>query len=267
MAWNSAKGSRGRVTPLRHHERIRIIAPVVAQAPAHQPVLVEEGRHRQKLDRGDPEPDQMLEHRRVGEAQEAPALSFRYLRVQGGEPLDVGLVEDGPAPGRARPSTAGRGGRHDHGLGHEGGGIPGVEHERLVRVDEVGPGPAEAANQGLGIRVEQQPGRVETMALVRCPAPVRPEPVDLARAQARHMAVEDLIGALGQHQPGDLDGTCGIEQAQLDLFGMGREDGEVDPVTGRAGAQGPGPPGLGLRLHHPLNRPSAACAGPGFGRM
>ena len=58
--------------------------------------------------------------------------------------------------------------------------------------------------------------------------------------EAVKRAVEDLVGIFGQLDPFELGLALVVEQAQLDLGGVGREECEVDarPVPGRAEARG-----------------------------
>ena len=58
----------GGIALLGRKEAQRVVAPVVLQAVLEQMPLVDEGMDRQKLDRGDAELVQMLDHRRRGEA-------------------------------------------------------------------------------------------------------------------------------------------------------------------------------------------------------
>ena len=80
--------------------------------------------------------------------------------------------------------------------------------------------------------------------------------VELARADVRQIAVPDLIGVFGQHHPLELALAAGVEQAQLDLLGVGAEQREIHapPVEGgaeRIGRAGPDP-GAACDLEHLL---------------
>jgi hypothetical protein len=84
----------GGVLVVRGEEADRVVAPVVAQAALGQVAVVDELVHRQQLDGGDAEVQQVLDHRRVSEARVGAALVLGYVRMQLRQPADVGLVDD-----------------------------------------------------------------------------------------------------------------------------------------------------------------------------
>ena len=97
----------------------------------------------------------------------------------------------------------------------------------------------------LGVRVEQQLGRVAPQALGRVPRPADAVPVGLPRADARHERVPHVGVVVPQRDLGLRAGL--IEQAQRDAVGDGRGDREVrargaDLLAGR-GAQRERPAG------------------------
>ena len=112
----------------------------------------------------------------------------------------------------------------------------------------------ELADQLLGIGVEQQLVMIEAMPRLRVVGPVDAVAVELAGPRVRQVAVPDLVGVLGQHDPLELALAAGIEQAELDLLGVGAEQGEVDAPAIEGGAQGisdTGPdPGATRELEH-----------------
>ena len=59
---------------------------------------------------------------------------------------------------------------------------------------------------------------------------MRAKAVDLPWADARQVAVEDSVGALGQIDPAQLVGAGAVEETELDPARVGREDREVDPA-------------------------------------
>ena len=71
--------------------------------------------------------------------------------------------------------------------------------------------------------------RIEAVPGCRLIRSVDAKAVELAGLQIGKVAVPDLVGPLGQRDPlGFLDRARRIEQAQLDLRRMFREEGEVD---------------------------------------
>ena len=91
--WPRGPAARG-VLGVRGEEAEGVVAPVVAQALVEQRAVLDELVHRHQLDRGDAEPGQVVDDRRVREAGVRAALLLRDVRVQLGQALDVGLVDD-----------------------------------------------------------------------------------------------------------------------------------------------------------------------------
>ena len=80
------------------------------------------------------------------------------------------------------------------------------------------------------------------MAVFRLVGAIDAITVDLPGMGVRQIAVEGLVGVLGQLDTLQLDLACGIEQAQLDLGGIGREQGKVDAQAIPGGPKGEGQP-------------------------
>ncbi|ESW38747.1 hypothetical protein O164_16040 [Pseudomonas taiwanensis SJ9] len=64
--------------------------------------------------------------------------------------------------------------------------------------------------------------------------------VDQPWVSVRQVAVVDLVGVFGELDAFDFVLAGGVEQAQLDLGGIGREQGKVDPKAIPGGAEGEG---------------------------
>ncbi len=96
-----------RVLAVRGQEPDRVVAPVVAQTTLNEPVVVHELVHRQQLDRGHPEPLQVLDERWMGEAGVGAAELGRHVGMLERGPLDVDLVDDGVLPRCAQLAVAG----------------------------------------------------------------------------------------------------------------------------------------------------------------
>ena len=91
-----------RIAWLKRKHRQRVVTPVVAQPQPLQTRFAGEMRHRQQLQRGDPQMLQVSNHHRMRERLIGAADLFGDRRVQIRQPLDVRLVNHGFAPRGAR---------------------------------------------------------------------------------------------------------------------------------------------------------------------
>ena len=130
-----------------------------------------------------PEGAEVVDHDRVGQARVGALLLGWHARVAGGQALDVGLVDDGLVPRRARRAVVRPvevGVRHDR-LGHERSRIGVVADSvvlaQLVRVDRRIP--LDLAVDRLGVGVEEQLVGIAAQAAGRVVGAVDPEPVPL----------------------------------------------------------------------------------------
>ena len=92
------------------------------------------------------------------------------------------------------------------------------------------------ADHLLGVGIDQQLAGIEAMprrGLVRA---VHAIAVDRARPRIGQVTMPDLVSVLRQGDALDLAPAALLEQAELDLGGVGREQGKVDaePVPGGA---------------------------------
>ena len=231
----AAHGERvvaGEVSPLRREEADRLVAPMVAEPLLDQEAVVHETVDGQQLDRGDTERLEVVEHGIARQRLERAGPGD--VRMQRRQRLDVRLVDHRALPGGAGVARGrGRMIRH-HSAGHEGRGILVVGAVKRVA-------PRDLALDPPGIGVEQELVRVEQVARRRRPGPVRAQAVALPRADARHVPVPDVAGALGQV---DASLARSVEQAQRDARGVGGEHGEVGAAVPRRRAEGVGPAGL-----------------------
>ena len=81
------------VAVVRGEEADGVVTPVVAQPQVDEAVVVHELVHRHQLDRGHPEPGQVVDHRRGGDARVRAAQLLRDVRVAHGQPAHVRLVD------------------------------------------------------------------------------------------------------------------------------------------------------------------------------
>ncbi|MNJ68456.1 hypothetical protein D3C77_647080 [compost metagenome] len=78
------------------------------------------------------------------------------------------------------------------------------------------------------------------MAVLRLVGAMHTVAVDQPGVSVGQVAVVDLVGVFRQLDAFDFLLAGGIEQAQFDLGGVGREQREVDPQAVPGGAQGEG---------------------------
>ena len=200
-------------------------------------VLIGKIMDRQQLDRGDAKGFYVRHDLVGGEAGEGAAEAERQCRVADGVAAHVGLVEDRAVPrdARALVATPGEGGVDDPAFRHEGSTVAQIERQVGVgmadRVAEDLGGVLHLADMRARIRVEQELVRVEPVAGLRRVRSVHPVAVDGAGAGVRQIAVPDLIGIFGQFYAIELGPAGWVEQAELDLGGIGREQGEIHPQS------------------------------------
>jgi hypothetical protein len=195
------------VRAVRGVEGQRVVTPVVDQPTSGDGRLGAELMHRKQLDGGDPEPGQLLDHGRMGESRVRPAQLGWHLGMPHREPAYMGLVDDRLGPRRPWRS------------------IPGPV-ELLVDHD-TGP-PVAVPHDSPGVRVDQEPLRVEPAAVLRLVWTVDAQAVPRADRQRLQLAVPDTVGALGQPQP--VLATVLVEQAERHRRRLWRPHGGVGPV-------------------------------------
>ncbi len=248
----------GRVVGVRSEEAERVVAPVVAQSLLQQRVVLHELVHRHQLDRGHAEPGQVLGDRGMGQPGVRAAHLLRYVGVQLGEALHVGLVDDRLVVGHVEPAVAlpveVRVG--DDAERHVRAGVLVVAgvRARLEVVAEDRGVPVDLAVGGLGVGVEQQLGGVAAQPVRRLEGPVHAVAVALARLHVRQVAVPHVRVHLVDGEA--RLGAVGVDQAQLHPLGDLAEQREVRaaPVEGRAeGVGGAGPHvDVGSHWHDPI---------------
>ncbi len=84
----------GRVRGVRREEVERVVAPVVRETVLQQPRLGDERMDREQFDRRDSEREEVLDHRRVGEAGVRPVQRSRHTGMPLRQPLQMALVDD-----------------------------------------------------------------------------------------------------------------------------------------------------------------------------
>ncbi len=92
----------GRERPMGGEVGERIVAPVVGQTDFQQVRLAGELMDGQQLDGRDTQLGQMSDRRWMCHSGVGPAQFLGYLRVQLGEPFDVGFVDHRASPGGSR---------------------------------------------------------------------------------------------------------------------------------------------------------------------
>src|SRR6516225_354057 len=84
-----------RVARLGREKTDAVVAPEIAQTALDEMAVVDEGMNGQELDGCHAQPFEMLDDTWRREAAECAAPARRNVLAQCGEPLDVGLVDDG----------------------------------------------------------------------------------------------------------------------------------------------------------------------------
>ena len=223
-----------------------LIAPVIAQPARHQKAVIDKGLHGQQFNGGDPQPDQMLQHRIGAQPQHGAAQRGGHARMQGGQALDMRLVNH-------RVGQRGLGcrifaplkGRVDHNrFRHGKGAVAGVEGQVCARaahlVAHQGIRPAQPPLQRAGIGIDQQLVGVEAVPGLGLIGAMGAKAIKRARHQARHALMPDVAVALAERQARGFLAPVGREQAQIDPFGMGRKDREIHAIPVETGPHGIG---------------------------
>src|SRR5215472_511242 len=177
----------------------------------------------------------------VGEPRKGASELRRHLPMAHSETPDVHLVGDSHFPGDrwtalASPSEGGV----DHpAFRNKGGAVPLVKAEVLVGmvegIAEQLRAPFEAANELLGVGVDQQLVRVEAVPGFWFVWPIRAVAVGGPRPGCRQVAVPNLVGVFRQLYALELGPAIQVEETDLDLGGVSGKDREVDaePIPGR----------------------------------
>ena len=220
-----------RVLVVGREEADRLVAPVVAEPPGDQRTVVNELMDRQQLDRGHPEPGQVIDHRGFCQPRVRAAEPLRHVGVQLGESLDVQLVDDrilDRCAGWAIVAPIELPATYDR---------PGHVRSRVRRIIALKRGiPAHRAGDGACVRVEKKLRGVAPGSGVGIPCAVH------AKAVARSMP--DAVDVRSPHVSlVGFEGSPGfsalvVEEAQLDRLGDATEHGEAGPI-----AVGPSPEG------------------------
>jgi hypothetical protein len=138
---------------------------------------------------------------------------------------------------------------------HEGGAVALIEGGVVTRfhlIAEDGWVPFQIAGMGAGIGVQQQLVVVEAMPILGLVGAMDAIAIDLARPDAADPAMEDLVGVFGQLDALQLRAAIGVEQADLDLGGIGREQREVHALP---------VPGGAARMRQAFANETTGCAG------
>ncbi len=222
----------------------RVVAPVVGQPLGLEEPLVHRLLHREELHRGDAEPLEVVDDRRVGEAAVGPAEVLRDIGVAHGEALHVRLVDDEARPDDARALHAlpVEAAIHHDAPRHAGSAVAVVEGEvrppapHAVGVDrgvEVHP-----AVDGTGVGVDQELVGVEAQTARGIVRSVGAQAVERSRAHAPEIAVAHVARLLGERDARALAiGVPDVVEADVDALCPFREDGDVDPLPVPRGAE------------------------------
>ena len=253
---------------VRREEADRRVAPVVGQPLGVQEVLVGDVVDGQELDRRDAQVLEVGDRVLAGEAGVGAAQVLADALAPHREALDVRLVDDGLVPRRAqRPVALPLEARvDDHALGDRVGGVLvvdleiGVLRARRDVGEHVAEVEADRPLDRLGVRVEDELGGIEAVALGRRVGAVHAEAVALAGADERQVRVPVERGPLAQ-----LDALLGVvlvEQAQLDARGVLGEDREVRAAAVPVRPERERVAGPDLAGAHRTTAPASRCSAP-----
>ena len=212
------------VLDVRGEERDGLVAPVVGSAGRRRQDI--ELEDRQEFHSGDPEVHQvrdLLDEPGVGPAQLGRNAGTRVR----GESSQVSLVDDRLAEGPGRrpvPFPVVRARVDDDALHRDrtGGRLAGMQSPVADRDGGAPP-----------VRIQQDPGRVEALPVLRRPRAVRGEPVKLARPQVRHEDMPVVAGPVEVRVQGDDGRGVGpifdiVEEEQVQPGRPPGVHGEVD---------------------------------------
>ena len=229
----------------------RVVAPVVREASIDQVLGRDRVMHRKELDRGHPQPRQILDRRGRHEPGIGAAQIARDVGMPDGEAFDVHLVDHRLVPWDSRwPVVAPAEGPVDHDrLRQVRRAVAIVRGQILARIaDPVAEErlvPAHGAIDRLGIGIEQELRGIEAMALFGLPGPFHAIPVEEPRPGLGQIGVPDVVRLLGQaHAPLLARGIDGVEEAELDPRRVLAEQREVHAGAVPGRAQGIGRAGL-----------------------
>ena len=184
----------------------------------------------------------MIDDRRGGEPRVGAAQRRRHLRMAHGHAAHMHFVDDRVMPGRARRAVIAPGERgiDDAALGRAGGAVTFVERQVQLRVGgvvaEVRIAPAHPPRQQPRIRFDQQFVGIEAVAALRIVRAVAAIAVQQAGTRLGQVAVPDLVGVFVQRDALHFVPTGGIEEAQLHLGRVFREQRKVDAFAIPGGA-------------------------------
>ncbi len=194
--------------------------------------------HGQQLDRRHAQLGQVADGRVGREPGIAATQPFGDLGMEHRKPSHVHLVDQRPVHGRAgRPVVAPSKGRiDDGGQRRKRGVIPRIERDICRRVadlvSEEGIVPTHHSADVFGIGVQEDLVRIETVPVLRFIGAVNAIAVELSGHDVRKVDMPDLLGLFGQRDPHAISLCVGpIEQAEFDLRGILRIQGEVDALA------------------------------------
>jgi len=209
--------ARGGVAGVGREVADGIVAPVVGESELEQVNLVDELVHRQQLDRRDTERREVLEHLRMSEPGIGSALMLGYRRMQFRDATNVGLVDDGVAPGRPGGAVVAPVERviDDDAARHERRRIRRV-HDEVVAADvavdrRIEP---ELPVDRLRVGIEEQLVVVPPLAPARVPLARNAEAVARSGGQVGDVAVIDVEDPLDQRYAVLIAAI--VEDAELD---------------------------------------------------
>jgi len=228
-----------------------VVTPVVAQATLDQVRVVHELMYRHQLHSCHTQSQQVLDHRRVGEAGVGATLLLRDVRMKLREALHVSLIDEALVVGDVQhPVTGPVEERVDHDPEHHSAGRVLVIAGALVTevVAEQRLAPVDVAVGGLGVRIQQQFVGIAAQPGIGIVGSVDAVAVALAGVDLGQVAMPDVRIDLCEFHPGLV--AVGIEKAELHALGHLAEQGEVRTPAVISGTQRIGRTGPDLHISY-----------------
>ena len=199
-----------------------VITPGVGESERRQMTLVDERVGRHDFDAGDAERRQMRDDRGLRESGEATARGLRDIPPHAGKAAYVEFVENRAVPFDALPARLALGRRRSYAFGGERSAVRAMREHRRVQ-------PVGAVDRSR-IRVAQQLGDVEPMALRGLEGTIDAEAVSRSRTQPRDLAAMDAVVAGRQPHTAGLMLAGLVIEAEIGgarMHGVERDVGAV----------------------------------------
>ena len=205
------------------HEVHRIIAPGVGEAQIRKVTLVDPGGERHQFQRVDAELQEVRNDCRFGQCRDGAALGLRNREMQPGEGFHLHLI-DQAGNGWWQRAGVFRCCLH-HAFRHESGGFEiALGEDGMMGIWTV---------EACRVRIGEQLGHVEAVALCRVPWPIGAQAITGARRYAADSAVANIAQAVRQGEAIEFGFSSRIEDTEMHQCGMARNNRDVGAIAGQ----------------------------------